>query len=180
VAAPAARLLVIEEAAAHIDEGVGAPLGAAAGGLALEVTGGGEAEGGGDDGATFGVEAAGQLAATVEDAGQVQRPHGQRRFGVVAQHGVGTIDLPRHARQRTSVRIIDQIEFGQSQAEESPNTGQSPAGSGAHRISAGSDGREWRPVPSAGVGQHPDSVVREAAEAEADPLDDVQIPQSGV
>ena len=50
---------------------------------------GGQAEGGGDDGAALGVEAAGQFAAAVEDAGQVQRPLRQHRFGVVAHHGVG-------------------------------------------------------------------------------------------
>jgi hypothetical protein len=84
VAAAAAVLLVVEDPAADVDEGVGAALGGAAGGFTRGVGGLGEAEGGGDDGAAFGVEAAGQLAAPVEDAGQVQRPCRQRRFGVVA------------------------------------------------------------------------------------------------
>jgi len=36
-------VLVVEEAAAHIDQGVGAALGGAAGGFAVDVGGGGEA-----------------------------------------------------------------------------------------------------------------------------------------
>ena len=63
VAAAAAGLLVIEKPAADVDQGVAASLGGAAGGFAVDVAGGGEAEGGGDDGAAFGVEAAGQFAA---------------------------------------------------------------------------------------------------------------------
>ena len=89
VAAAAALLLVVQEPAADVDEGVGAPLGGATGGFALHIAGGGQAQGGGDDGAALGVEAAGQFAAAVEDAGQVQRPFWQHRFGVVAHHGVG-------------------------------------------------------------------------------------------
>ena len=59
---------------AHIDQGIGPALRGAAGGFAVDVAGGGEPQGGVDDGAAFGIEAARELAAPVQDAGQVQRP----------------------------------------------------------------------------------------------------------
>ena len=58
VAAARARLLVVQVPAAQVDEGVGAAVGGAAGGFTGGVGGLGEAQGGGDDGAAFGVEAA--------------------------------------------------------------------------------------------------------------------------
>jgi hypothetical protein len=72
VASAAVAVLVVEEPPAHIDQGVGAPLRGAAAGFAGGVAAGGEAQGGVDDGAAFGIEAAGEFAAPVEDAGQVQ------------------------------------------------------------------------------------------------------------
>ena len=60
------------EPAVYVDEGVGASLGGATGGFAVHIAGLGEAQGGGDDGAAFGVEATGEFAAAVEDARQVQ------------------------------------------------------------------------------------------------------------
>jgi hypothetical protein len=59
VAAPAAVALVVEKPTAHVDKGVGAALRRAAGGFAVDVGGGGEAQGGGDDGTALGIEAAG-------------------------------------------------------------------------------------------------------------------------
>jgi hypothetical protein len=89
VTAPAAGLLVVEEPPAHIHEGVGASLGGATARFALNVARLSQAEGGGDDSTAFGVEAAGELAASVKDSGQVQRPFRHGRFGEVAHHGVG-------------------------------------------------------------------------------------------
>jgi hypothetical protein len=62
-----------------VGEEFGASLGGTAGGFAVDVAGGGQPEGGGDDGAAVGVEAAGQFAVSVEDARQVQRPPGWDR-----------------------------------------------------------------------------------------------------
>jgi hypothetical protein len=58
VAAPAAVLLVVEVPAAHVDQGVATSLGGAAGGFPVDVAGLSQAEGGGDDITTFGIEAA--------------------------------------------------------------------------------------------------------------------------
>src|SRR5919106_1572576 len=70
VAAAAAVLLMVQEPAAR----VGAAAGGAALGLTVQVFGGGEADGGLDERAGFGVEAAPQLAAPVQDPRHMQRP----------------------------------------------------------------------------------------------------------
>src|SRR4029450_6334334 len=72
VAAPAAGLLVVQEPAAHVDQGVAAALGGAAGGFPGGAAGGSEAQGGGDHITAFGIEAARQLAPPVEDPREVQ------------------------------------------------------------------------------------------------------------
>jgi hypothetical protein len=114
VATPAVGLLMVQESAAHVDEGVGASLGGAPVRLALDVTGGGEAQGGGDDGAALGVEGARQFAAPVEDTGQVQRPFRHDRFGVVAHHGGGPPGPVLHRDRRVCDRQRGELghEFG--------------------------------------------------------------------
>ena len=84
MAAAAVVVLVVEEPPAHVDQGVGASLRRCAGGFAVDVAGGGQPQGGVDDGAPLGVEAARELAAPVEDPGQVQRPLGLGPVGIVA------------------------------------------------------------------------------------------------
>jgi hypothetical protein len=81
--------LVVEEPAAQVDQGITAPLGGVAGGFAVDIIGGGESQGGVDDRSAFGVEAAGELAASVQDPGQVQRPLRLGLLRVVAQQGLG-------------------------------------------------------------------------------------------
>jgi hypothetical protein len=109
VAATAAVVLVVEEAAAHVDGGVGAALGGAAGGFAVDVAGGGEAKRRLDGRATFGVEAARELAAPIQEPRQVQRPLRDRLVGVVAQDDVGVAGPGLHGRGRLADRQTGQV-----------------------------------------------------------------------
>ena len=84
-------LVVAEEAAAHVDEGVGGAFGAgAAAPVGVVVAAGGEAEGFGDDGTVVALEV-GVEAAAVADRVEVQGGGlGLGRFGV--DEGVGLVD----------------------------------------------------------------------------------------
>src|SRR5918995_1701879 len=89
VAATAAVLLVVQEVAADVAQGVGPAGGRGAGGLAVVVGAGGEAQGGGQQLTGLGAQGAVGAPAVIEGAGQVQRlgPFG---LGV----GVGGGGLP--------------------------------------------------------------------------------------
>ena len=84
MAAAAVVVLVVEEPPAHVDQGVGTSLRRCAGGFAVDIASGGQPQGGVDHGTPLGVEAAGELAAPVEDPRQVQPPLELGRVGVVA------------------------------------------------------------------------------------------------